>query len=82
MAANKISKIQLPGGGIYDIKDTRVDSLPNYWANQTLTTSAKYNSEPEVKSVKINGSSTNAASSSNCVLQYDTTNKCIKFVFN
>lgn len=53
-----------------------------YWANLQTASVANYITEPEVKSVKINGSSTNAASTENAVIQYDTTNKCIKFVFN
>lgn len=56
---------------------------PNkYWANLQVGTAANYITEPEIKSLKINGSSTNAASTQNAVIQYDTTNKCIKFVFN
>ena len=56
---------------------------PNkYWANLQVGTAANYITEPEFKSVKINGSSTNSASTQNAVIQYDTTNKCIKFVFN
>ena len=53
-----------------------------YAANLQVKTSANYITEPEVKSVKINGSSTNSASDNNCVLQYDTTNQCLKFIFN
>ena len=53
-----------------------------YAANLQVTNSANYITEPEVKSVKINGSTTNSASSNNCVLQYDTTNECLKFIFN
>lgn len=59
-----------------------VDSKTHYIANLQSGDAANYITEPEFKSVKINGSSTNSASSSNCVLQYDTTNKCLKFVFN
>lgn len=60
-----------------------VNSLPTkYWANLQVGTAANYITEPEIKSLKINGSSTNAASTQNAVIQYDTTNKCIKFVFN
>lgn len=59
-----------------------VDSKVHYVANLQAGTAANYITEPEVKSVKINGSSTNSASSSNCVMQYDTTNKCLKFIFN
>lgn len=54
----------------------------SYVANLHPATSANYITEPEFKSVKINGSSTNSASSKNCVLQYDTTNECVKFIFN
>lgn len=61
---------------------TAVDSKVHYVANLQTGTAANYITEPEVKSVKINGSTTNSASSSNCVLQYDTTSKCLKFVFN
>lgn len=53
-----------------------------YAANLQVNASANYITEPEVKSVKINGSSTNSASSNNCVMQYDTTNQCLKFIFN
>ena len=60
---------------------SEITSRPTHWANIGLQTSANYITEPEIKSVKINGSSTNAASSSNCSIQYDTTNKCLKFVF-
>ena len=59
-----------------------VDSKTHYIANLQSGTAANYITEPEFKSVKVNGSSTNSASSSNCVLQYDTTNKCLKFIFN
>ena len=60
------------------------DFLANstYWANISVGTSKNYITEPEIKSVKINGSSTNSASTENAVIQYNTTNKCIKFVFN
>ena len=61
---------------------TAVDNKVHYVANLQAGTAANYITEPEVKSVKINGSTTNSASSSNCILQYDTTNKCLKFVFN
>ena len=57
-------------------------TIPAYAANIALSTSANYITEPEFKNVKINGSTTNAASSENCELQYDTENKCVKFVFN
>lgn len=53
-----------------------------YASNISIGTSANYIKEPEFKTVKINGSSTNAASTNNCVLQYDITNKCLNFVFN
>lgn len=52
-----------------------------YWANLAIGTSTNYITEPEVKSIKINGSMTNSVSSTNCQLQYDTTNKCLNFVF-
>lgn len=61
---------------------TAVDNKVHYVANLQSGTAVNYITEPEVKSVKINGSTTNSASSNNCVLQYDTTNKCLKFVFN
>ncbi len=63
------------------VKNT-VDSKTHYIANLQSGTAANYITEPEFKSVKVNGSATNSASSSNCVLQYDTTNKCLKFIFN
>lgn len=53
-----------------------------YWANIQTASAANYITEPEVKTVKINGSTTNSASTTNCVLQFDTTNQCLKFVFN
>lgn len=60
-----------------------IPTVTNYYAgNIQLTSSANYIKEPEFKSIKINGSTTNAASTSNCVMQYDTTNKCLKFIFN
>lgn len=57
-------------------------TLPEYCANVPLSLEMNYIREPEVKTIKINGSTTNAASTNNCVLQYDTTNNCLKFVFN
>lgn len=57
-------------------------TLPEYCANVPLALEMNYIREPEVKTIKINGSTTNAASTNNCVLQYDTTNNCLKFVFN
>lgn len=57
-------------------------SHSHYWANLQTTSAANYITEPEIKSVKINGSTTNAASTSNCSIQYDTTNKCLKFIFS
>lgn len=53
-----------------------------YAGSINTSTTRSYITEPEFKSVKINGSSTNSASSNNCVLQYDTTNKCLNFIFN
>lgn len=41
-------------------------SGPLYWANLAIGTSTNYITEPEVKSIKINGSTTNSASSTNC----------------
>ena len=43
-------------------------TIPTHWANVTVGTSANYITEPEFKSVKINGSTTNAASSDNLYL--------------
>ena len=57
-------------------------TITNYWANIQTSTSENYIGEPEIKSVKINGSTSNAASTNNCQILYDTTNKCLKFVFN
>lgn len=51
-----------------------------YWANVQVGSSTNYNTEPELKSVKINGSTTNSASTANALLQYDTTNKCLNFI--
>lgn len=59
-----------------------VDGKVHYVANLQAGTAANYITEPEVKTVKINGSTTNSASTTNCVLQFDTTNQCLKFVFN
>ena len=56
-------------------------SGPLFWANVSVSSTSNYITEPEVKSIKINGSTTNSASSDNCQLQYDTTNKCLNFVF-
>lgn len=57
--------------------------LNTYWANQQLTSAATYNTEPEVQKIKLNGDSTlTAASTENCEMLYDKTNKCLKFVFN
>lgn len=67
-------------GSYNDLTDK--PTIPSYAANIALSSSANYIREPEFKKVKINGSSTNAASSENCELQYDTENKCVKFVFN
>ena len=39
-----------------------------YWANVQVGSSTNYNTEPELKSVKINGSTTNSASSANALL--------------
>lgn len=61
---------------------TTVNNKVHYVANLQSGTAANYITEPEFKSVKINGSTTNSASNSNCVLQYDTTNACLKFTFN
>lgn len=71
------------GDGSLDSR-TYIDtcSLP-YWANIRTETGPRYNNEPEFKSVKINGSdSTCAASTENAVIQYDTATKVVKFVFN
>lgn len=57
--------------------------LNTYWANQQLTSEAVYNTEPEFKTVTINGSTNSSiASTENVVLLYDTEEKCIKFMFN
>lgn len=76
------STVSLVGisGSYNDLTDK--PTIPSYAANIALSSSANYIREPEFKNVKINGSSTNAASSENCELQYDTENKCVKFVFN
>jgi len=76
------STVSLVGmsGSYNDLSDK--PTIPSYAANIALSTSANYITEPEFKNVKINGSTTNAASSENCELQYDTENKCVKFVFN
>ena len=58
-------------------------SVTVYSANMQVKSSASYNEQPEFKEVKINGlTSGTTASTENCVMQYDTTNKCVKFVFN
>ena len=67
----------------YDTLNNVVSDIKNsYIANLKLQLTANYVTEPEVKTVKINGSTTNSASAENCILQYDTTNKCLNFVFN
>lgn len=63
-------------------KDISGKISDTYAANLNLTTTANYITEPEFKSIKINGATTNSTSSENCILQYDTTNKCLKFIFN
>ena len=71
-------------GHVTAISDHNV-TIPSagYWANLSVSTSQTYNTQPEFKEVKINGlSSGTTASTSNCVMQYDNTNKCVKFVFN
>ena len=57
-------------------------STAGFAANIALTSAANYITEPEVKSIKINGSTTNSASTENAQIVYDSTDKCIKFVFN
>lgn len=66
----------------YGITDAASSTHTHYWANLQVGSSTNYITEPEVKSVKINGSTTNTASTENCILQYNTTDKCLKFVFN
>ena len=61
---------------------TNTTATHTCWANSLTSQTPNYITQPEFKSVKINGSTTNSASSNNCVLEYDTTNKCLKFVFN
>lgn len=57
------------------------DRLPSiYWANITAANAANYNTTPEVASVKI-GNGTTATSTKNVVLQYDSTNEVLNFVF-
>ena len=59
-------------------------SLP-YWANIPTATRPIYTSEPEFKSVKINGISEDLCGEvarENAVIQYDTATKVVKFVFN
>ena len=68
--------------GITAAKVSAWDNPPTYCANVPLATTQNYIREPEFKTVKINGSTTNAASTENCVLQYDNDNKCVKFIFN
>ena len=77
----KADYVQYWNGTSYVSASSAIDSK-KYAANIDLSSSANYVKEPEFKTVKINGSSTNAASSENCILQYDTTNKCLNFVFN
>jgi hypothetical protein len=55
----------------------------SYCANLQTTATSTYNTIPEVQKIKINGDSTlTAASTENCEMVYDKTNKCLKFVFN
>ena len=51
-----------------------------YWGNNKLTSSAKYNSDIESKSIKL-GNGTTSTAIEGCTMQYDSTNKCLKFIF-
>ena len=64
------------------VETTYLKKSAAFWGSLGVQTTASYITEPEFKTVKINGSTTNAASTKNCVLQYDTTNECLNFVFN
>lgn len=53
-----------------------------YAGSVKTTSAAKYNTEPEVKSIKITGNtSANTTATNGVVLQYDTTLKVLNFVF-
>lgn len=46
--------------------------IPSYWANIPAQTSSSTETTPQFKTVNIGGG---------CTLQYDDTNKCVKFIF-
>ena len=73
--------VQYYNGTSYESVATALNNK-KYAANISLSSNANYITEPEFKTVKINGSNTNDASTENCILEYDTTNKCLNFVFN
>ena len=53
-----------------------------YWANIKISDAAKYNTTPEMATLKLNGNtSATAASISNVTLVYDTTLQALNFVF-
>lgn len=52
-----------------------------YWGSELVTTSAKYNTNPEVASVIIGNGGNSNPSSKNVQLQYDDTLEVLNFVF-
>lgn len=53
-----------------------------YWANIKISDAAKYNTTPEMATLKLNGNTNaTAASTSNVTLVYDTTLQALNFVF-
>lgn len=72
------------GDGSLDSKIYLDTTYLPYWANIKTDMAPQYNTEPEFKSIKINGSSscTCGGSTENAVIQYDTATKVVKFVFN
>ena len=53
-----------------------------YWANIKISDAAKYNTAPEMATLKLNGNtSATAASTFNVTLVYDTTSQALNFVF-
>ena len=78
-ASAGVDKLQFrtAGGSYYDIFHTNNAK----WANLSVTTSAKYNTEPEFKSVKIGNGTASTAATKSCQQIYDATNQCLKFIF-
>ena len=84
-----ITKVKLPNGSEYNLKDSAVPAWAKatnpptyYWANLTATSAATYNKAPEMATLKLNGNtSATAASTSNVSLVYNSTTQALDFVF-